>query len=103
MFGLVAEDSGGELVGLAHGVTHPGTWSLAPVCYLEDLYVDPEARLGGVGRALIDAVAARARALGCAGLYWQTDRDNAVAQVLYNKLARRTGWVRYEMDLEGSG
>src|SRR5690242_9638336 len=50
--GFVADDDG-ELVGLVHTVTHPSTWSVDRYVYLEDLFVAPDARRGGIGRALI--------------------------------------------------
>ena len=98
---LVARLSGGAgLVGMLNYVIHDITWSQRPVCYLEDLYVDEAARGSGVGRALIENLAGRGREAGWHRLYWNTARDNAVAQRLYNKLAERTGWVRYDLDLD---
>ena len=45
-FGLVAEHDGG-LVGLAHAIFHPSTWTTRSYCYLEDLFVARTApRLG---------------------------------------------------------
>jgi GNAT superfamily N-acetyltransferase len=69
------------------------------VCYLEDLFVDPVARRSGVGRALIEALAAEGRQAGWRRIYWRTAADNATAQALYDRLARRSGWVTYELDL----
>ena len=46
----------GRLVGIVHYLFHPVTWSIAPRCYLEDLFVSPDARGSGAGRALIEAV-----------------------------------------------
>lgn len=43
-------------VGFANYILHPHTWSLQLVCYLEDLFVAPEARGSGVGRALIEGL-----------------------------------------------
>src|SRR5262249_35737766 len=60
MLGRVAELDG-TLVGLLHAVIHANTWATAPVCYLEDLYVDPAARRHGVGRAMIEALADEGR------------------------------------------
>lgn len=96
--GLIAEGEGGP-IGFAHALLHPGTWSPKPVCYLEDLFVREEARGLGAGRALIEALAAKGRAQGWLRLYWQTARSNNTAQHLYDKLAKRTDWLRYDLDL----
>ena len=96
--GLIAESAGAPL-GFAHAILHPGTWSPKPVCYLEDLYVNEAARGRGVGRALIEALADKGRAEGWLRLYWQTARDNNTAQRLYDKIAQRTDWLRYDLDL----
>lgn len=45
-----------EPVGFANYVLHPHTWSLRPVCYLDDLFVATAARGEGAGRALIEAL-----------------------------------------------
>jgi GNAT superfamily N-acetyltransferase len=96
---LVAKRSGGGLVGMLNFVLHDITWSLAPVCYLEDLFVDERSRGQGIGRALIEELVSRGRDAGWHRIYWNTARDNAQAQILYNKIAERTGWVRYDIDL----
>jgi GNAT superfamily N-acetyltransferase len=98
MIGRVAE-ADGRLIGLLHAVVHANTWAAAPVCYLEDLFVDPTARRAGIGRALIEALAAEGRPAGWRRIYWRTAADNATAQALYDRLARRSGWVTYELDL----
>jgi GNAT superfamily N-acetyltransferase len=41
-------------------VFHRGTWTIGNFCYLEDLFVAPNARNRGVARALIEAVYADA-------------------------------------------
>jgi GNAT superfamily N-acetyltransferase len=60
---LVAE-SDGRVAGLAHYLFHRSTTQLGPSCYLQDLFTSDAARGRGVGRALIAAVAERARAAG---------------------------------------
>ena len=97
--GALVADSGSELVGLAHYVLHPTTWTVAPACYLEDLFVAPQHRGAGVGRSLITGLADRGRASGWSGIHWITAHDNAPGMRLYDALATRTRWVRYEMDL----
>jgi GNAT superfamily N-acetyltransferase len=93
--GLVAED-GGRIVGFVHYLFHPSTWSATDICYLEDLFVDPTARGGGVGRALIHAVYAAADAAKAGSVYWMTQEFNAAGRALYDTLARRTSFIRYE-------
>ena len=93
--GLVAELDG-RLAGFAHYLFHRSTWSRTGYCYLEDLFTAPEARGRGVGRALIEAVAAAAEAAGASRLYWQTQEFNADGRALYDTLARRTSFIVYE-------
>jgi GNAT superfamily N-acetyltransferase len=93
--GLVAELDG-RLVGFAHCLFHPSTWSQTSYCYLEDLFTSPEARGQGVGRTLIEAVAAAAAAAGATRLSWHTQEFNADGRALYDTLARRTSFVVYE-------
>lgn len=57
---------------------------------LNDLFVAPDARRYGVGKALLNASGEHARALGAASLWLQTGLDNAPAQALYESL----GWKR---------
>ncbi len=87
--------SGSMAVGLAHWLTHRSTWSVADLCYLNDLYVTPEARGGGVGRRLIEYVYIWAGDAGCARVYWLTHDTNTTAQALYNRVATRTGFIHY--------
>jgi GNAT superfamily N-acetyltransferase len=88
----------GSLIGIAHYFFHPTCWS-GQVCYLQDLFVAETARGRGAGRALIEAVAEAARDRGAIRLYWHTQQDNATARVLYDKVARFTGFIRYERPL----
>jgi GNAT superfamily N-acetyltransferase len=85
----------GELMGIAHYLFHRSTWAPVCYCYLEDLFVEPSLRGGGTGRKLIAAVEAAARAAGASRLYWITHETNETAQLLYNKVAERPGFVQY--------
>ena len=64
--------------------------SLRPVWILYDLFVAPEARRRGVGRALLVHARAFAEGTGAGEMTLQTAHDNAPAQALYTAL----GWVR---------
>ena len=77
----------GKLVGLVHYLFHRSTTALDLTCYLQDLFTDPDVRGGGIGRALIEAVYARAAAAGSSRVYWQTHETNATARRLYDQVA----------------
>jgi GNAT superfamily N-acetyltransferase len=98
-FGLAAEADDGTVVGLAHCVLHPTTWSLGPTCYLEDLFVDRGNRGSGAAKALIEAAGERARAQGGKLLYWHTQAFNGPARSLYDTVASLTSFVHYERSL----
>lgn len=97
MFGRVAEAEDGTLLGFALAVPHSGSWTLEPQCYLEDLFVAPDARGAGVGRALMEDLVARCRAEGWTRLYWHTQAGNAVARRLYDAYARPDDMLRYRI------
>ena len=94
MHALVAE-SGGRLVGLTHYLFHRSMTSIAPICYLSDLFTNEAARGKGVGRALIEAVYEQARLAGAPRVYWQTHETNDTARELYDKVAERPGFIIY--------
>lgn len=98
LFGRLAEWKG-EVAGFTHSVLHAGTWTLAPICYLEDLFVAPEARGHGIGCALIEDLLARAKARGWTRLYWHTRQGNETARRLYDKFAVADDFVRYRLIL----
>lgn len=97
--GIVAEREAEGVVGMANYVIHENTWSLTPVCYLEDLYVDPERRAAGVGRQLIDWLVAEAKRAGWSRVYWHTRETNYRARGLYDKYTPHSGFVRYVVSL----
>ena len=95
---LVAERDG-RLIGLVHFLFHRSTTAVAPTCYLQDLFTNPEARGAGIGKALIEAVYDRARAAGSARVYWHTHETNLIAMRLYDQVAKNSGFVVYRKDL----
>jgi GNAT superfamily N-acetyltransferase len=96
---LIARAPGGEAVGFA---TIFWSWSTtrgaARIGVMNDLFVAPEGRGGGVADALIAACAERCRAHGAVSLGWQTALDNARAQAVYDRIgARRSQWLDYDL------
>jgi GNAT superfamily N-acetyltransferase len=88
----------GRMVGIAHYLLHAQTWG-PDACYLQDLFTAEEARGQGVATALIDAVAADARARGAVKYYWLTKEGNLRARALYDRIARFKGFLRYDYPL----
>ena len=91
---LVAERDG-KLIGLVHYIFHRSTTSIAPTCYLQDLFTLVAARGKGVGRALIEAVYQRAQEAACSRVYWLTHETNETAMKLYDRVAEKSGFVVY--------
>jgi GNAT superfamily N-acetyltransferase len=96
--GLVAVEQG-RLIGTTHYIFHRNTNMIGPVCYLQDLFTDELVRGGGVGRALIEAVYAAAKAAGSTRVYWQTHETNTQAMALYDKVAERSGFIQYRQQI----
>ncbi len=96
---MVAEDEG-QLVGLVHYIFHRSTISIAPTCYLQDLFTKESVRGQGVGRRLIDAVYEQAKLAGLPRVYWHTHESNHTAMKLYDKVAEHSGFVVYRKNIE---
>lgn len=99
MVGRMAECDG-TVSGFTLSIVHPRSWALAPICYLEDLFVDPKLRGRGLGRALIEDLVALCRERGWSGLYWHTQQGNATARRLYDHFAKADDFVRYRIVLD---
>ena len=95
---IVAVDDG-ELVGFAHIRRVKDTFTAGPGWFLDDLYVSPDHRGSGIARALIERGYADATAAGGGTFRWITAADNETAQLLYDRIATRAGWVVYEKEL----
>ena len=96
--GYWAEDGTKELVGLTNFLYHSSTWSEQGYCYLEDLYVEEKFRGKGIGRLLIDAVWDDCLRKGVKRLYWKTQDKNKVARIMYDKVAKQSGFIEYERE-----
>lgn len=86
---------GATVVGFVHSIEHRSCWTIGNYLYLQDLFVAPAERGGGVGRRLIEHVYREAEALGCSRVWWLTHETNAEAMLLYDRIATRSGFVQY--------
>ena len=82
---LLAEQDG-QVVGFAVWFRSFSTWLAVPGIYLEDLFVRPEARGGGHGRALLAALARIAVERGYGRVEWSVLDWNEPAQGFYRSL-----------------
>ena len=96
---IVAEREGEGVIGIANYIIHENTWTLTPVCYLEDLFVDPKVRAQGTGAALIDWLLAETKRQRWSRLYWNTKENNYRARGLYDKYTPHSGFIRYVVDV----
>ena len=87
--GFLARDARGRAVGFALMSGSFTSVGLKRIWILNDVYVDPQARGGGTGAALMQAVEAFARETGAGRMDLFTARTNATAQSVY----RKAGWV----------
>lgn len=97
---VIAWDENGTALGFANYVLHPHTWSDRTLCYLEDLYVRPQARGRSVGHALIEHLIETGKAQGWRRVYWHTETGNSAARRLYNRFQPADDFVRYTVSLQ---
>jgi GNAT superfamily N-acetyltransferase len=89
----------GRAVGLVHHIRHRSCWSASDEIYLQDLFVTPDVRGGGIGRRLIEHVYQLAREQGCSSVHWLTHETNTQAMILYDRAAMRSGFVEYQQTI----
>lgn len=91
--------SGDKVVGMASGnvMLHPDK---APLFFINEVGVNEDMQLRGIGTALSQLLLDKAREIGCKGVWLATEVDNLEARALYKKLkARETeGIVVYDWD-----
>ncbi len=92
VFALVAQ-SDDVLIGLLQYIVHPTTGSVSPVCYMQDVFVDPAHRKKGIARAMIKELERIAKREKWARIYWLAEADNEAAQSLYKTLGHKLNFT----------
>ena len=99
LFGLVAEDPERNVVGYALYFLNFSTWEGVHGIYLEDLYVRPDQRGSGLGRALLTGLATIAEERGYARVEWSVLDWNAPSIAFYRSLGAEPmdGWTVFRL------
>lgn len=91
----VAETEDGRVIGFTQYQLMHRSLGGGMVCYLSDLFVEPEIRGAGAGRKLIDHVVEAARGMGISNVRWLTQEFNYPARKLYDTYQPRSDFILY--------
>ncbi len=75
-----------RLAGILHYIVHPVTGSVNPVCYMQDLFVDPSCRNQGFAKALLKELERTGKREQWNRIYWLAENGNEAAQGLYKSI-----------------
>lgn len=94
--GLVVERDG-TLIGLAHYREMPRPLHGQKMGFLDDLFIDPDARGGRIGEKVFDALRDICRDRGWQVMRWLTQDHNYAARTLYDRVGGKSLLNLYEM------
>ena len=93
----ICYESEGKIVGIAHYRTMPRPITGQYICFLDDLFVEPEFRGQQIAQKLISQLKSLSQANNWDGVRWITHSSNENAKKLYDKIANNTGFELYEL------
>ncbi len=98
-YALVAEDQSGQVAGFALYFLNFSTWEGVHGIYLEDLFVSPTQRGTGLGKALLQSLAAIALSRGYARFDWSVLDWNQPSIDFYSAMGAvpMDGWTVYRL------
>ena len=91
---------GGRMAGLIHYILHPTTGAIEPVCYMQDVFVDPDFRQKGIARQMIEALSKTGQQKKWARMYWLAEADNNAAQALYKTIGVKMNFTLHILPLK---
>lgn len=99
IYGLIVAEADGKIVGISMYYTRYSTWK-GKRLYLEDLIVTESMRGYGMGKMLLDATVAEARATDCTGVMWQVLDWNEPSIKFYERYGARLDgeWINCHLD-----
>ncbi|MGZ8695873.1 MAG: GNAT family N-acetyltransferase [Gaiellaceae bacterium] len=96
---VIVADVGEEVVGLAHLQVTPAIEYDRPAAKIGALIVDDSHRGEGIGRALVEALEAEARARGCVLLFLTTSARRKDAHEFYRRVGLEETGTRFTKSL----
>ncbi|AVX04968.1 GNAT family N-acetyltransferase [Maritalea myrionectae] len=97
--GLVATDKKKNVVGIAHFRPFLRPLAASKGAFLDDLFVDPSHRGTGAAEELINEIKRLAQENGWSIVRWVTADNNYRARAVYDRMARKTDWLTYDIQL----
>ena len=100
-FSALIVENDGQMAGFAIYFFGYSTWEGARTLHLEDLYVREQFRVSGIGRLIMERLAAIAQSNDCARIEWMVLDGNTQAIGFYERMGARAvrGWTRYRQQL----
>lgn len=99
-FALMAKDKAGNALGFAHCREMPSPLRGAVVGFLDDLYIKPQCRGSGCVQALYEGLNELGKERNWLFVRWITAEDNYRGRASYDKIAKKTHWLTYQMPVE---
>jgi GNAT superfamily N-acetyltransferase len=101
-FHCLMGEQDGQVRGYALYFFNWSTWEGRPSLYLEDLFVEPEARGSGLGLGLLKALAKITAEKQCHRFEWSVLDWNQLARDFYHKIGAKhmQGWLPYRLEGE---
>lgn len=96
---IIAKDDSGHGIGLMHFRAKPSPLRGKMVGFLDDLFVEPEARGKGTVEALFEMLKAEGQKHNWPSISWITGDDNYRGRGVYDKIAKKTAWNTYQLEL----
>lgn len=93
---LIAEING-KALGIGNFRTYSRSIDADKVLYLDDLFTSPTARGHGIASAILRKLTEIARGENAALVRWVTGDTNEAARRLYDRVAKPTAWVTYDL------
>ena len=93
----IAYEVDNKIVALAHFRRMPRPLKGHDICFLDDLFVDPQHRGQKIGEKLINRIREISKSRGWSLVRWITRDDNLRAKSLYNRISEKTNWDVYEL------